>query len=99
MTYNLTPIGNSTGLLGFFQLVNNNIMSNMMGVLMLFVIAVISFMAFLASTNDAGKSLTAASFIAAGLSIMLRAVDLVPNLAMFICIILAGLVTAFSFKK
>jgi len=81
------------------QLINTNIMGGVFGTLILIVIAVICFMAFLASTNDVPKSLMASSFIAAILGVMLRALNLIPNLAMFIFIIGAALVTAFNMRK
>jgi hypothetical protein len=96
MAYNLSGIGeNTTGMLSFTQGVNNNLMFGFLGILLLVVISVICYIAFLASTDDAGKSFAATAFIATMLSILLRAVDLIPNLALIICVITLALTLAF----
>jgi len=98
MVYNLTGMsGNITGLLSFTQAVNSTLMQGMLGVLLLIVITVICFMAFVTATGDARKAFGASSFIAFGCAIFLRAMSLIPDLALFIAIICAAGAIAFSF--
>lgn len=86
--YNLTAIGNqTTGLFSLISAVNTNLMGGWLGVLLLLVVSSISFMAFLFSTNDTGKSLGATMFITFGFSILLRAAQLIPDLAFFMVVI------------
>ena len=100
MAYNLTGImDNSSTVLGFVQGVNSELMLGWFGTLLLIAISVILFMAFVFSTQDTGKSLAATSFIAFGLSIFLRAMNLVPDLAIYITLVLTAITLAFTWKK
>ena len=100
MVYNLTNITTSGhGILGFTQGVNNNLLSGWFGIFILIMLGAIFFMHFMYRTNDPGRSLGAASFLCFGLSILLRAVNLIPDIAMFICLILTAVVIAFTFKN
>ena len=100
MTYNLTGImDNSTSVLGFVQGVNSTLMLDWFGTLILIALSVIMFMAFIYSTQDTGKALAATSFIAFGLSILLKAMNLVPILAVYITLVTAAIVLAFTWKK
>ena len=98
MTYNLTGAsGNISGLLSFTQVVNSTLMGGYLGILLLIVITAICFMAFITATGDARKAFGAASFIAFGCSIFLRAMSLIPDLALFIVLICAAGAIGFSF--
>jgi len=100
LAYNLTGIiDNSTTILGFTQGVNSVLMQGWLGILILFGISIILFMAFVYSTNDPKKSFMATSFISFGLSIFLRAVNLVPDFALYITLTGAAIAIAFSFRK
>lgn len=88
--YNITYVANSTSLLTFIQRVDSQLMGNMFGTLMIIAIFAIIFMSVLKITNEAGKSLAVASFICFGLSLMLRGLDLVGELTMFILVIVAA---------
>lgn len=100
MAYNLTAIAtNTTGMLGFTQAVNNELMFGYLGVMLLIGIVGVLFMSFMFSTNDVSKSVAATGFIAMGLSFLLRALSLIPNLAMFITLIGAGAAIAFTWKR
>jgi len=97
--YNLTNITNSSshGILGFTQGVNDTLVSGWLGILILVMLAVIFFMHFMYRTNDAGRSLGATAFLSFGLSILLRAVNLIPDIAMFICFVTTAIVISFTF--
>ena len=100
MVYNLTGImDNSTTVLGFVQGVNDGLMQGWFATLILIALSVIMFMAFVYSTQDTGKALAAASFISFALSVLLRAMNLVPNLAIYITLVMAAIVLAFTWKN
>lgn len=100
MVYNLTAIAiNSTGLLPFMQGVNNELMNGTLGLLMLIGITAVIFMGFYFVTQDITVSVASSAWIAFGLSIFLRAMDLLANKALFITLIGAAIAIAFSFKK
>jgi len=100
MSYNLSAIAtNNTGMLGFIKGVNNVLMFGWLGILFLLIIVFVAFMAFMVTTNDVRKSFMATTFIGFGLSILLRAMSLIPDLALFICLIVAGVSIAWSFSS
>ena len=88
--YNITQVGNSSGVLEFVQNINTHIMDGWFGVMILIAIGGVLLLSFLAKTNNAKVSFAATSFICFGLSIFLRALNLVPDLALFICLFLAA---------
>lgn len=90
MTYNLTMVANNSGPVSFLQSVNSEIMLGMYGVLILFVLGTIMFISFIAATNNVNKSFAATSFILFGLSVILKALLLVPDLALFVTLIMAA---------
>ena len=101
MTYNLTNItasGNG-GLLAMTQGVNTTLVGGFLGILILIMLGTIFFMHFMYRTNDPGRSLGASAFICFGLSILLRAVNLIPDMAMFICLIGTAIIIALTFKN
>ena len=99
MSYNLSAIAsNTTGILGFMKGVNTVLMFGWLGVLILISIGFIAFMAFMISTNDVRKSIIGTLFLSFGFSIFLRAMNLVPNLAVTICLIGAAISVAWSFS-
>jgi len=88
-------MGNASGIVALMQIVNSELMKGYFGVLILIATFLISFMAFVASTNNASKSFVGSSFICFGLCIFLRALSLVPNLALFITVIMTAVSLAF----
>ena len=98
MTYNLTHIGNSTGFLQFMQRVNTELMKNQFGTVILIVIAMICFIAFAQTTNEPKKAIPPTMFIAFALSILLRAMSLVPDKVIFITLIGAAISVPFARK-
>ena len=97
--YNISTVANSTGIYDFMYNVNKELMGHWFGVTILITISVILLIAFLQTTNNAPKALTAASFIAFGLSLVMRALGFVPDLAVFVTIAIAGLCVAFIIGK
>jgi len=100
MSYNLSNVtGEGSGILGLTQGVNDVLLGGYLGILILIMLAVIFFMHFMYRTNDVPRSLGASAFLCFGLSILLRAVNLIPDLAMYICLIVSALVIALTFRS
>ena len=98
--YNLTNISaTGSGLLGMTQGVNDTLVSGWLGTLILFALGMVFFMHFMYRTNDGARSLGASAFLCFGLSILLRAVNLIPDMAMFICLTVCAIVIAFTFRN
>lgn len=95
--YNLTEITTANDTLQFVQKVNVNLMGNWLGVMILMVLYVIVFLAFLSQTRQPVRSMTGAAFISLGLSILMFLLGLVPMLAIYIsAIILAAGLAAWN---
>ena len=101
MVYNLSNIttGTSHGILGFTQGVSNTLVGGWLGVMILMMLGTIFFMHFMYRMNDAGRALGATAFLCFGLSILLRAINLLPDLAMYICLLLTAGIIAFTFRN
>lgn len=97
--YNMSYVGNSSGLLELTQRVNSELMYGWFGVLILIVIASVLFISFVVSTNSPRKSAAATGVICFGLCILLRALSLVPDLALFVTLTLAAISVAVSRKE
>ena len=90
--YNLTAMGNSSGIVSLIQTVNSELMFDFYGIGVMLAIFIITFFAFLKSTGgDATKSLAGASFIIFGLSTLFVLLDLLPAYIMYIALILTAL--------
>lgn len=99
MTYNLSWIANSSGILQLVQRVNSELLLGWFGVLLLLAIGTILFLSFTITTNNTRKAAAATSVICFGLCLMLRAISLVPDLAIFVTLILAAITVAVSRKE
>ena len=98
--YNLTMIaGNATGIVPIMQKVNTELMFGWFGWGTLITIGIILFMAFLVKNDDPKKAILAASYAVFIMSIFFRALDLVPDLAIFITLIISALATAFAYAS
>ena len=98
MSYNITGIGqNTTGLLTFIQGVNNNLMFGWLGTLLLMAITVILFTSFMVTLGEVRRVVVATTFLSFIFALLLRMMSLIPNLVMFISLILAAGAIAFSF--
>ena len=100
MAYNLSAISdNSTTLLGLTQAVNTELVGGYLGVLLLIGLTIVVLTSLIFVTRDPGASFAAAAFISFGFSLFLRALDLIPNLALFITLIGAGVTMAITWKR
>ena len=100
MSYNLSNIStNGHGLLGMTQGVNDTLTFGWLGIMILFALGTVFFMHFMYRTNDTARSLGASAFLCFGLSILLRAVGLVNDMTMFICLIVTACVIALTFRN
>ena len=100
MSYNLTGIAsNISSPLTFIQAVNTGMMSGLLGILLLVSISTILLISFFFTTNDIGKALTATSYIAMVLSILLRALNLVPNIVLYTTVIISAVWIAITWKR
>ncbi|KKN27133.1 hypothetical protein LCGC14_0867830 [marine sediment metagenome] len=97
--YNLTLMGNATGIVSLTQLVNDQLMDGYFGIGLLVTIFMITFGAFMVSTGHSGKAFAASSFIMFAMSLLLMALDLVPDYVMYAAIGIAGLSVAFLGSK
>lgn len=99
MYYNLTSLAeNSTGLLPFVQNVNSHLMQHMLGTVFLIGLVIIIFLGFMVSTNDSKRSVAATSVIGFGLAVLLRAINLIPNRALFIALVVAAATLALTWR-
>lgn len=94
-SYDLTGVANQTSPVSLLQTVNTNLTFGWFGSLILMSTFAILVIAFIQKNNAAGKSIAAASFICFGLSIFLRAIELVPNKVIFITLIMSAISLAF----
>lgn len=100
MTYNLTSISaNATSYLDFTQGVNTVLLGGWLGNGLLIAIFVVLIMGFNFVTQDIRKSLIGSSFICFVTALSLRALDLVPNFAIWISLLVLAVSIAFTFKS
>ena len=99
--YNLTGIieGNETGLLTIVQGINTELMAGLLGALFLIGVTLILLISFIHTTNDVGKSVTAASFIAFTLALPLTALDLLHPLGLFLALVITAASVATTWDK
>lgn len=97
--YNLTLMGNSTGYVTLMQQVNTTLMDGYFGIFILVTLFIMTTMGFLQATGSFSKAITASSFIAFTLSILLRAMDLVPDIAVYVTLGLTAITVAASFRS
>lgn len=96
--YNLTAISNnaSTGYVGFVQAVNTELMFGWLGILFLVGIVAVFFLNFYFSTGNIKQTMIGTGFVGVGLSLLLRALSLIPDKLFFVCVAVFALVLAFS---
>ena len=93
--YNLTSMGNTTGIVQLTQLVNTELMDGYFGTGILITVFIITMGAFIVATGHAGKAFAASSFIIFALSLLLRALDLIKDPIMYGALGLAAISVAF----
>ena len=92
--YNLTLLGNSSGIVSLAQKVNDTLMGGYFGVLILITIFAMTSFGFIQATGHTGKSVTAASFIVFVLSLLLLVLGLVSDIVMISALALTALLAA-----
>jgi hypothetical protein len=93
--YNLTTVSNQTTYVAFFQQTNSELMFDTFGTLILLSAFFILTIAFIQTTGGSTiQAIAASSWICFSLSIMLRFLDLVPNLVVFSMLMIAGMSVA-----
>lgn len=99
MSYDFTNISGANNTLQLFQGVNDTLMFGWFGNLILMGLWIMLFLGFLNTTQDSGKAIAGASWIAFGFALLLRAVDLTHDLTVFITLIVAAASIAFIYKQ
>ena len=102
MVYNISNISymaNQSGVLGVVQVVNNDLMAGWLGSLFLIGLAVVILTSFIYSTGDVKRSIAATSFISFALALFMRAMSLIPDLAIYITLICCAASLAFSWNR
>ena len=90
---------NSTTVVGFVQGINDNLMMGWMGTMLLISLIIIIYSTFYFTTQDVSRALAGASFISMVFAFLLKLMDLIPGLVLYITIILAAGTIAFTWKK
>ncbi len=93
--YNLTAIGGFNSTVEFLQNVNTHLMRDAYGILMLTVLAVIIYIAFIYSTKMPVRSITATSFLTFGFALLFHAMELIPPIAIYVPLVILALSLAF----
>jgi len=70
-----------------------------LGALFLMGITAVSFMAFVFSTNDVKRSIAGTSFISMTFAIFLRATNLLPDLGLYISLVVCAAALAFTWNR
>ena len=95
MSINFTNISSMNTTVELVQVINREFVDGWFGVVILAVIFLIFYINFEHKTGQPIKSLTAAAFISFGLSIFLVAMNILPIMAVFICLAGTALGAAF----
>ena len=94
--YNLSKLGNSSGIVDLMQTVNSELMFDFYGIGLILSIFLITFFAFHRSTGgNATKAMAGASFISFGICLLLTILDLIPNFVMYLFLILTAVSAVF----
>lgn len=97
--YNLSLMANSSGIVDLMQTVNSNLMFDFFGIGVLLTLFIITFLSFHVSTGgDATKAFAGASFISFAISLLMTLLDIIPNYALYITLIMAAVSVVFIKK-
>ena len=95
-THDFTTMENITGMLDFMTKVDTAFLGGWGGIMILVVVFMLSLIYFNSSTESAGKAFIASSFIVFILSLLLKAAGLIPDLALWVALIMAAAAVAFA---
>lgn len=96
--YNLSMPANSSGAVGLIQTVNTGIFNGWFGTLVLIALFAIFMLAFTKLTGEGKRAFLATSFIVFILSVLLKGLELIPDLALYGMLAVLALSIAFSIK-
>ena len=107
MTYNITAVSNTTGVLDFITKIDKYIFcvgdgcgtGGMLGTAILIIIFGVLMFNFISNGRDFNSSLMAASFICSITGGLLFLMDLIIPTAIYVCVIVWGLSVAIGSKK
>lgn len=97
MTYNVTNVANSTGVLDFVQNVNSQLMYGTFGVLLLVAFGGIIFFTLVAKTGHANKSMATTFFLTFIMGVIFATLNLVHEMVLVVC--LFGLAVSLALMK
>ena len=81
--YNVTGISsNTTGLYTLFSGLNDGVMGGSLGLIMMLIVSAITLITFMRSFHSASRAFLASSFISFSLSLFLRAMSMIPDIAL-----------------
>jgi Na+/proline symporter len=95
MSYNITQIGAGNTTISIIQNTNTVLVGGWLGVLILVMVVVIAFMNFVFTTKDPKKSTVGSMFVGFLAALILFAMELVPIIAVWVCIVGLGVGIAF----
>jgi len=95
----LGEIANSSSYVEFMQGVNTHLMDGLYGIFILVAMMSILFIAFVQGNNNPKESFAATFVLGFLISLLLRAMGLIPDLAVAICLIGSALAVAFAVKS
>ena len=107
MSYNITAVSNTTGVLNFIQMIDKHIFcvgdgcgtGGMLGTAILIIIFGVLMFNFISNGKEFNSSLMAASFICSIIGGLLFLMDLIIPTAIYVCVIIWGLSVAIGSKK
>lgn len=95
--YNISQVGNSTGFFNFVQNINTNILNDMLGLLILFIVFGVTLMSFLGLGYDFKKGIISTSYILMLVSLLLYIADLTQVIVLVVCALVFALSLGISF--
>ena len=107
MTYNITAVSNTTGILDFIQKIDKYIFcvgsgcgtGGLLGTTILLIVFSILMINFLSNNKDFNSSLMSASFICTLLGGFMFLIGIIPAIALYISILVWAISVAFGSRK
>jgi uncharacterized protein YybS (DUF2232 family) len=108
MTYNLTSVSNTTGMIDFIQKIDNNIFcygagcggeGGLLGLMLLIIVFGIMMNNFISNGRDINSSLAATSFICFILAVIFNVIGIINPIAIYVTIIVWGISTAIGSRQ
>lgn len=96
--YNLTAI-NTTNIVTFIQGENTVLLGGMLGIILLFGLAIIMFMMFFRAIGTTGKAMTATAFVTFILSILLRTLQLIDDTTIYVTLFVLAAAVAITWNS